>query len=84
MGSVGVAGNYRYNWDLINVRWTRKHVRNVAHAFHTTSGDNIFIAGEDALRGKHDRLHSAGTDLIDGGSIGSMLHPGRERNLASW
>lgn len=62
----------------------QKYVRGVAHTFHTTSSDDIFISGEDALRGKHDRLHAAGADLVDSGSIGSMLHPGSERDLASW
>jgi len=59
------------------------YVRSVAHAFHTTSGNNILISGEDALGGKHDRLHPAGTDLVNGGSIGPMLHPGSESDLTS-
>ena len=59
-----------------------KHARSVAHAFHTTGGDNIFISGEDTLGGKHDRLHATGADLVNGGSIGPMFHPGSKSDLA--
>jgi len=60
-----------------------KHARSIAHALHTASGDNIFISGENALRGKHDRLHPTSAHLVNGSSIGPMLHPRSEGDLTS-
>ena len=68
--------------NMFNIT-TEMHVRCIAHAFHATCGDNILIPGEDALGGKHDRLHATGTDLVDSGGIGPMLHPGSKGDLAS-
>lgn len=50
----------------------RKNLRSLRHALHTTSDHDTPLAKLDVLGGKHNSLHTAGTDLVDGGGIGSL------------
>lgn len=46
-------------------------IRSVAHALHTTGGNDRAVTELDALGGEHDGLHAASADLVDGGRIGA-------------
>lgn len=58
------------------------HVRCIAHTLHATCRDDGLVARLDALGGKHDRLHAARADLVDGHRVRPGAHARTKRDLA--
>lgn len=48
---------------------THRNLRSLRHAFHTTGNHDTPLTKLDVLGGKHNGLHTTGTDLVDGSRI---------------
>jgi hypothetical protein len=58
-------------------------IRSITHAFHSTCSNDAFVAELDTLGSKHDGLHAACADFVDGGGIRGGAHAGAKSGLTS-
>ena len=70
--------------ELVQSRRKGADARCIAHALHSASNNHVLVAGRDALRRQHDRLHPTSADLVDRGRVRAGLHARTERDLTRW
>ena len=81
-GAAGICSRLSGHVSCGDARREGGHVRCIAHALHATCRDDGLVARLDALGGKHDRLHAARADLVDGHRVRPRAHARTKCDLA--